>query len=345
LAYNLSVEMLKFLSLTFFRNFENRVFEFQGGLNIIIGKNGSGKTNLLESIAYLSYPRSFRGVLDSDLVMWGKDFFRIEGLYQDDVEHTIDCFYSSNDRIKNIRVDEKKVDKLSRLFFFFPSLVSTDRDQDIVDGSPEKRRNLIDKLISLIDMHYYRTLIDYRKAIENKNVLLKEKRVEEIKSWNREIEKLSEYIITKRTEFLNGITGTFNLKSTVLLKGKKAEVRYFKKIDIKPGILDSKLEEELEFGFSIYGPHRDRFEFYIQGRPAKAAASEAEKRMMLLSLYFAFMERFERDKEKKPVLILDEPLSILDDDRIEALLGQLESQVFITSPRWSLQYEANLIEL
>lgn len=337
--------MLKSLSLTFFRNFENRAFEFQGGLNIIIGKNGSGKTNLLESIAYLSYPRSFRGVLDSDLVMWGRDFFRIEGLYQDEVEHTVDCFYSSNDRTKSVRVDEKKVDKVSKLFFLFPSLVSTDRDQDIVDGSPEKRRNLIDKLISLIDMHYYRTLLDYRKAIENKNVLLKEKRVEEIKSWNREIEKLSEYILTKRTEFLHGITGTFNLKSTVLLKGKRAEIRYFKKIDIEPGVLDSKLEEELEFGFSIYGPHRDRFEFYIQGRPAKVAASEAEKRMMLLSLYFAFMEKFERDKEKKPVLILDEPLSILDDERVEALLGQLESQVFITSPRWSLQYKANLIEL
>jgi len=337
--------MLKTLSLTFFRNFENRVFEFQGGLNIIIGKNGSGKTNLLESIAYLSFPRSFRGVLDSDLVMWGEDFFRIEGLYQDDVEHMIKCFYSSHNRVKKIHVNEKKVDRLSKLFFLFPTLVSTDRDQDIVDGPPEKRRSLFDKLISLVDMHYYRTLIDYRKAIENKNVLLKEKRLEEVKYWNREIEKLSTYIITKRTEFLREITVTFDLKSGVLLNGKKADIRYFKKIDMEEGILDSKLEEELEFGFSIYGPHRDRFEFYIEGRPAKAAASEAEKRMMLLSLYFAFMERFEKDKDKKPVLILDEPLSILDDERIEALLGQLESQVFITTPRWGLQYEANLIEL
>lgn len=320
--------MLTEISLTSFRNFENQIFTFEKGLNLIIGPNGSGKTNILEAIGYISQAKSFRRAADKDIITWGKEFFRIEATVEKDgTKHNISISYELETASKKILVNNKPVEKTSILFSLFPSLISTDRDQDIIDGYPVERRNMINRLISIANPEYMNLMLDYRKVIENKNVLLREQKTKELKPWNQKQDDLSSRIVSYRREFIERMREPFGTLSKEFLNNKKADIYFSPSLDGSRS-LDELIKEELEAGFSIYGPHRDSIDFLIDERPAKIFGSEGEKRLIILAFYFTFLDIYKPES----MVILDEPFSVLDRRGTGIVLSHLLNQTFISAP-------------
>lgn len=317
------------LKLLNFRNFSKNEFTFSNGLNIIYGENGTGKTNLIEAIAYLSLPRSFRRAKDKDLVGWGGSFFMIEGeIIKYGVQHKIKVQISLAG--KSVTIDGKNITSYTELFKTFVVLIFSLKEHYWVDGPPQVRRRFVDWFISIKDPLYFENLLRYKKNLAHKNALLKNGiNISLTRIWNRKLEETGRYIIEKReeaTSLLNNI-----VKEENLLEKGIPFIEYVPSIGLKEGVLDSKIEEEKEKGFSLYGPHRDRIEFLLDGKPSQFAASEGEKRLLLLSFLLAIRKEIKNHLGEESVLCLDEPMSILSEKYIEILLNRLEGQVFITS--------------
>lgn len=321
--------MIKSISLLGFRNFKNSDFEFSEEVNLITGPNGSGKTNILEAIAYISQGKSFRRANDKDLTNFESNFFRISAtVIKDGISHQITAGFDADLGTKYILVDDKQIERLGNLFSLVPSLISTDRDQDVIDGPPSERRSILNRLISIIYSEYLDLLIDYRKVLENKNILLKEQKISEVKPWSEKQEQLALKITEYRLNFIKKMKELFTEKSTYFLRGKRADLIFEPSYDGNVPI-DSFISQELRFGFSIVGPHRDNIEFIIDGKPARIFASEGEKRLMVLAFYFTFLELFKPDS----IVLLDEPFSVLDERGCEVVLSSLKNQSFITAPQ------------
>jgi DNA replication and repair protein RecF len=327
--------MIKEITLSSFRNFKSKKFDFDSGINLILGPNGSGKTNLLEAICYLSQAKSFRRVSDRDLVTWGENFFRIEATFEKDgLTHNIAVFYDSETGMKKIFINNKALDRVATLFSILPSLISSDRDQDIIDGPPRERRRVINRLISITNSEYMRLILDYTKVVENKNYLLRNRKAEELKPWNQKQEQLSREIIRYRKNFIEKIKDHFSATSQEFLRGKTADITYNPSVE-EEASFDNFIKEELERGYSFHGPHRDLIEFLIDGKPAKIFASEGEKRLIILAFYFTFLNIFNPDS----IVILDEPFSVLDKRGVELVLSRLRNQSFISAPYLDLEHQ------
>ena len=318
------------ISLHHFRNYKEAQFSFNGHINVIQGENGVGKTNLLEAVAYLSLPRSVRGVRDSDLIQWGADFFRLEGHVESHrTPHTITVRYR-NGR-KEIELDGKAVHAFSELFAHFIVITATGKDQAIVDGPPETRRRKIDWLLSVMDPVYFRRLLEYRKALVEKNLMLRKGAEDSvIRAWNRKLEELGRYLVESRSSVIPRISERLRPKVRDFLKTEEVALVYRPSSSLLPGSLDRFMEKERELGFSLAGPHRDRIEFLVRGKPPLVSASEGEKRYLLLAFITVLSELISERQGEPPVLALDEPKSILGRG-FEELVAHYPGQTLITS--------------
>jgi len=321
-----------------FRNFRREFFEFTPYRNIIYGLNGTGKTNLLEAIIYISSARSFRDVEDKDLLRWGESFFRVEGkLVGDRISYEVKILFVSEKvngrKKKEVLMNGKPVKRVYDLLRLWPSVTLSSSDHRLLDGSPQIRRRYFDRLISVVDPFYSSYLYRYRRSLQQKNALLKSgKNFSNIVYWNRKLEELGSYIVDKRSEWVAKITGkiTETFKS---FSPRKLEVRYTPSISMEEGTLDLHLDEEIRERLSLFGPHRDEINFFLDDQVVRIAASEGEKRLILFSWVMAQREILREVTNTDPVLALDDPLSVLGEDKARILLEMCEGQVFITTVR------------
>ena len=300
-----------------FRKFDKLELEFQDGINNIYGGNGSGKTSVLEAIAYLSIPRSFRGDPDKYLIKWGRDFFNIRGDVLSDTHHHISITYSLSSG-KKISIDGKRIKKYSQLMDTFLCMAFSTRDYYLIDGEPENRRKFFDRMISLMDYRYFLTLIRYKKVLRQKNIALKKGLPVEI--WNRQLEDLASYIIRTRKEVVQRINQ--------LLNGRY-EIAYVSSLDGRS--YRELLDRERSAGFTLAGPHRDDFLFFIDNRPMKYYASEGERRLFYLQLIIALREIIRERTGKEPVMVMDEPGNVLDKESLSKFLQSLKGQVILAN--------------
>ncbi len=316
-----------------FRNYERCTFEFEPGINVIAGPNGIGKTNLLEGIAYLSIPKSFRGVKDSELVRWGQKGFDLKGVIESSyTSHLLEVHY--HEGRKNFLIDGKRVDTFADIFKVFVTLVVTARDQEIVDGPPEERRRNLDYFGSFYDPAYYQLLLDYRRALKEKNALLKKNPpMEHVVPWNLKLFELAEEIVAARERFLRMIENILNIKLAELGLEGKVEFSYEPSIEGLKNYTRELYEEEKRAGHSLTGPHRDRISLNYMGYPVNVSASEGQKRLILLGLFLTEREILGDRIGELPVLILDEPMSVLGEDKVSMVISSLSGQVFISSVR------------
>ena len=313
-----------------FRNFQRKEFEFSDGINVICGVNGVGKTNLLEACAYLGNPRSFRRVLDRDLVKWGESFFRIEGkAISQGVKKDITVKYTNG--MKQLEIDGRRATALD-LFRTLSALMADMRDHRLVDGPPTQRRALLDRFISSLDLGYLKTLIDYKRNLGQKNALLRKGgNTRQLGYWNENLEETGRALVLRRERFVKDLTGIFDRKTQDLLPSRTVSLKYAPSLRLEKGVLDAYAEEEKRIGFSVYGPHRDRFDVEVDGRSPASAASEGEKRLTILALYLSVREFLKETMGEEPVLLMDEPFGILSEGFIESLVNELDGQVILTA--------------
>lgn len=336
------------LETRFFRNLLSCVIEPHGGINVILGENAQGKTNLLEAIYVVANGRSFRGARDGELVTYGHKGYSLKVTYSVQ-DRVIVCqqHYSEGKnkvlRVNNKPATSKSQDRLKTVIF-------TPEDLYLIKGEPEKRRQFLDSILCQLRPEYERNLNNYKKILIRRNAYLKQNR-----TFEQGMAVLQAMLIEAAVPL---ICARLNLTAILekevstlyrLLSGESEEVqlRYVLSFSLQPGrftpelvasslaeALEANKDKEMDRGTTLVGPHRDDFNLYLKGRNARIYASQGQQRNLAISLKLGELTTFKNIKGYFPVLLLDEVLAELDKHRRLLLLDYLrqeEFQTFISS--------------
>ena len=336
--------ILKEISLKNFRNYDTLKLNLNPNINIIIGDNAQGKTNLLESIHFLMLSKSFRSNNESNLIMYDKQSFKIKGT----------CFIKNtkvmseiilNIKEKLMKIDKKEIKNLNEyvlsmgnIILFYP------QDLEIIQGYPVERRNFMNIELCQLSKNYYKVLSDYNKLLKIRNDYLK-KMGRNIKVDMNYFNIVTNYLIDKsiliskmRKKFINELNQYISDIFEYITKEKNFHLEYITNFPNEPNEIIKKkylsnLQKEIDCGSTIIGPHRDDIEFYIENKNVKEFGSQGQKRMSILSLKLSEIELFKKYKGETPILLLDDVFSELDDKKKKSLIKFLTDniQVIITT--------------
>lgn len=332
---------IKRLGLKNYRNCENVELEFPTRKTLIIGKNAQGKTNILESIYFLSDLKSPRTSTISDLIQFNKPQFEINAkILKNDTDIELDYVYTQ-DKKRELKVNKVKTNTRDFKLAVKTVLFST-KDMLLLRGSPEDRRNWLDRAISQIYPAYDERLSKYDKIRIQKNNLLKQDIIDEAlyEIYNEQLVITGANIIFLRKKFLKEIEKIASVKHQTISESEKFSLNYTcPKDEIEE--ISQYLKEELferrkeEFARhqSCVGPHRDDIEFKINGLDATKFASQGQQRTLVLSLKLSELEIIKEKTGFYPILLLDDVLAELDDKRQNYLLKSIDTntQTIITS--------------
>lgn len=332
------------LSLTDFRNYSSETIQFSPNTNVIIGDNAQGKTNILEAVYLFSQGRSHRAKSDRELIKFGCDFARLSLDFHDSRRDYNAVIQLAKNGQKNIKINHVQITKLSMLMNYLNVVMFSPEDLDLVKGSPSVRRRFIDSSVSQLYPAYLTSLIDYHKALSQKNSLLKTLKSKNCKSdimlsvWNEQLAREAEKIIKYRTDFINLVN-----KYAAGIQEEISEELL--SITYSPGIksscfdtssifnyLEKNQRREIEFASSQVGIQRDDIHITINNKEAKLYGSQGQQRTAALSMKIAQAEYIHHIKEEYPVLLLDDIMSELDINRRLYLAQKIKGkQVLITS--------------
>lgn len=358
---------LKKLQLVAFRNFDNIALDIEENINIFLGKNGEGKTSLLEAIGMLSMPKSFRTSNTDDMIKFSSDYFRVVGEFEDEngEEKKLEIGYQGGPKkqrslkINDVKKSTKEFLKGVYVATFVPE------DLYLLDLGPSKRREYINRVLSKLDFMYLDHLSRYGKAMKERNAVLRNisegfSSKTELEPWDSQLIESGAKIIQKRLELLFEMHGGISKKySEIAGKKEKLEIAYVSKIHEVLGeasgnalrlasssppfetddicalfqnALAKRLSRDIMTNVTSVGPHRDDLCFYLSGRNVENFASRGEKRTLLLALKITELEIVKTYTGQEPLLLLDDVFSELDNDRQTKLLQLISPyQTFITT--------------
>ena len=343
---------VKKLTLRDFRNHHSKSFNFEPGINIVTGPNASGKTNIVESIYYLSLARSFRGVEDNELVRKGFEYGVIEAtIMEGKIKRDIQILITKKGR--SVVVNGKKVSKISELSKVVNVLLFEPKDVMLFKGSPKDRRNFLDINLSKKYPVYLEYISNYNKALANRNDILKSEKVDEklLESTTELLVKYSAPIVEYRTRYVKDITDIL-IKITRALTGEESKIR----IDYKPFVTPStnfesealeafkrSLDSDLKHKATSIGVHREDFSVSLNDKEIDIYGSQGENRMIALALKISPYFLIE-DKDKRPIIVLDDVMSELDKKHRKRLVELLRKlgQVFITATELEIDGAAHI---
>ena len=340
---------IKDIKIKDFRNYEVLDLKFNEKVNIILGSNAQGKTNLLESIYISSYGRSFRTSKDTDMIRFGADNAVIKMSFNKDRGDLDIDMVLSKDHKKSVKVDGVKIRKTSQLLDNVYIVIFSPDDLKIIKDEPEKRRKFIDKELCQIKPSYYSNLSNYKKVLLERNTYLKEMNVDPdmMDIWDMQLAKYGAAIMIQRKEFIEKISdisrsihkGITNDKEILRIE-YDPNIKYIN--DIKEQeksfyeILKRSFDNDLKMRTTTKGPHKDDLDFYISTGEkeinARNFGSQGQQRTAALSLKLAEIDIIKRETGEYPILLLDDVLSELDIERQEFLIKTLSfNQLFITT--------------
>jgi len=343
---------LKYLRTYQFRNFEDLEFEPHPEVNVIVGRNGIGKTNLLEAIGYLGCLRSHRISGEKVLLMMGKSEFSIRGIANTslgDIDVRVDYFAEKGRRVGYL--DEKKVERLVDIVGRIPSVLFSPLDMNFIRGAPSDRRRMIDIFISQLDRGYLSDLSRYLEVVSQRNALLREiARGEAERSmldmWDEGLVKYGEKVIKSRAEWLGGLSRVAGKFYRDVTEGElELTVEYAPSIpvdnDIKSAfseIIKSKRDEDIRYSSTSCGPHRDDIQFKMNGIVASLVASQGQTRLIAIAFRLAQCKLMGEYIKEAPILLLDDMGSELDIVYLKETFRLIpeSGQVFVTTTREDL---------
>ena len=333
---------VKEIELVNFRNYKKLKVSFNERVNIFLGSNAQGKTNLLEGIYLNAIGKSFKTLRDKELIKFDEDICRIKTTYVSDDEEHVNEIVISGDGKKAIKTDGIKISRSSELLDRIYIIVFSPEDLKIVKDEPEKRRRFIDRELCLISPGYFNDLNNYRKSLKQRNAYLKENEIENqiLDIWDYEIASHGSRIIKKRKEFIekiNEISQDIHHKITGGLEDLhvKYEPNVYEEDELKEKfieILKNSREDDIRNRTTGKGPHKDDIKISADGIDLRKYGSQGQQRTAALSLKLSEIRLIENEIGQKPVLLLDDVLSELDNDRQKYLINSLgNNQMFITT--------------
>lgn len=325
-----------------FRNYEILDLKFNEKVNIILGNNAQGKTNLLESIYIASIGRSFRTSKDSEMIRFGQDAAKVDMIfskYTGDTEIEIE-FYS--DRKKSIKMDGVRLKKTSQLLDNIYIVIFSPDDLKIVKDEPEKRRKFIDRELCLIKPSYYKDLSDYKQVLLERNTYLKENNIDRsmLDIWDAQLARYGASIISKRREFireLSEISG--EIHRSITNNVEDLTIKYRPNVENENDlyeIIKNSDDQDIRMRTTTRGPHKDDMDFFIKRDEeeinARNFGSQGQQRTSALSLKLAEIKIIKNETGEDPILLLDDVMSELDMERQKYLIKTLSyNQLFITT--------------
>jgi DNA replication and repair protein RecF len=334
---------LQSITLFQFKNYTNRSFEFSDSVVGICGKNGVGKTNLLDAIHYLCFTRSYFSRTDANTAQQGKNGFRLEGNFRlhDKPEKAV-CILRETGK-KEFLINDQPYDKFSKHIGHYPCVVIAPDDALLITGGSEERRKFLDSLLSQLDAGYLQHLITYTKVLQQRNALLKafaesgSQNFALLDVLDQQLEKPANYIFNKRKEFL--ISFLPAVKHLYLDIAKQQEdISLFYESELQQATFEELLaatrQKDCYAQRTTAGVHRDNIEINLGSQPFRSIASQGQRKSLLFALKLAEMEVLKKEKGFSPLLLLDDVFEKLDEDRISNLLQKVcvenDGQVFIT---------------
>jgi DNA replication and repair protein RecF len=331
--------MIANLRLQNFRSYKDDTFEFSPAVNIVVGPNASGKTNLLEAVLVLAHGGSYRAK-DMDLVGFGKPWARLDAMVENEDTRVIKLVNEPAPG-KSYELSGKPYKRLS-LAHSLPVVLFEPNNLQLLHGSPEARRNYLDELLEQQVADYGAARRNYRRILAQRNALLKRGKKptnEELFAWNLRLSEFGALLARKRSELAKTVNGRLDAKYKELSTRKtKTELLYDTQFPVDNyeshmlKKLESSLAVDLLRGFTAAGPHREDFRVLFDGREAEETASRGETRTLVLALKIIELELLEEVRGIQPLLLLDDVFSELDGARRHALTDHLKNyQTFITT--------------
>ncbi len=328
---------LKTLALVNFKNYTDASIELSADINVFIGENGAGKTNILDAVHFLSFCRSFLNPVDRQCIRLNEKFFLLQGTYfKDDKDIGITCSIKEGQK-KTVKRNKKEYEKLADHIGRFPAVVISPYDTNLIIEGSETRRKFIDSIISQFDRNYLETLIRYNKVLKQRNALLKqfqELRIfdaESIEVWNIQLISLGEVIHKKRKDFLVDFIPIFQKFFNVIANHKEEiDISYKSQLEEESfaQALEKSTRKDNAVGYTTVGVHKDDLVFLIHDQPIKKFGSQGQQKSFLIALKLAQFEIVSNLLNTKPILLLDDVFDKLDHDRVSHLMQLISQHIF-----------------
>jgi len=329
--------ILKTLSLLNYKNFDSRSFNFDDNINCLVGKNGVGKTNILDAIYHLSYGKSYFNPVATQNIKHNEEFFVVDGEYEK-FERTEKIVVSlKKGQKKIIKRNGKAYDKFSDHIGFLPLVIISPADRDLITEGSDVRRKFIDSIISQSDKVYLDTLIKYNKVLVQRNSLLKYFAAnntfnnDAISVYNEQLNDLGTPIYKKREEFLKEFIPIFKKQYKIISSGKEDVGLSYKsdliESDLKH-LLELQINKDKALQYTSVGIHKDDLNFVIEGHPIKKFGSQGQQKSFLVALKLAQFDFIKKQSGVTPILLLDDIFDKLDEQRVEQLIGLVNEENF-----------------
>lgn len=339
------------LQLQNFRNYESVQLEFTDGVHVFIGENAQGKTNLMESIYALAMTKSHRTTNDKELIGWNKEFATIKGTVEKTATKTnLELQFSKKGKIAKVNYLEQK--RLSSYLGNLNVILFAPENLTLVKGSPQNRRKFVDMELGQMSSLYLYDLVEYNRVLKQRNTYLKQLAIkkkqpdEYLDVLSEMLSELASKIVFHRLDFMKQLEAlAIPIHDQLSLGREKFSVSYQATIPLEDGITASQMKEiyidqfkknqtrEADQATTLIGPHRDDLIFYLNEVPVQTYGSQGQQRSTVLSLKLAEIELMKLSTGEYPLLLLDDVLSELDDDRQTHLIKAIENKVqtFITT--------------
>ena len=339
------------IALENFRNYDAGKIEFADGVNLLVGENAQGKTNLLEAVAFLGSGRAFRTQKTAELIQFGKEFAQIEGrVFSQEREQSLRWVLFPNSRPRQLYRNGVKKKTTADIAGVLQTVLFCPEDLMVLKSGASARRRLADNAISQLRPNYESALTEYNRILEQKSRILKDYHenpalLEILPEFNARLCQVGALLISYRARFFEGLGREAKGYHGHFSGGKEEFSLAYKTVSnienpfAPVGELEGKLMEhlqshhraELESGQCLTGPHKDDFDVTLSDISLKAFGSQGQVRTAAISLKLAQRRLMEKESGEMPILLLDDVLSELDPGRQDFVLNQItHGQVFIT---------------
>lgn len=332
---------LEHLSILHYKNIAAAELDFSGNVNCFVGKNGMGKTNLLDAIYYLSFCKSFGSMPDAQNILHGEDFFMLHGCYElNGKPEEIHCGLKRRAK-KHFRRDGKEYQRLSDHIGLLPLVMLTPADSVLIQGGSEERRRFMDQVISQFDKTYLNALIRYNEALTQRNCLLKQDPpvtdLSLYRLWEEQMDFYGQQLYQARRQFIDEFTPVFQeFYQQISLDREQVSLTYtshFAQGSLIP-LLDEVRSRDAAVQYTTRGAHKDELEMSLEEYPMKQIGSQGQNKTFLVTLKLAQFDFLRRKGHTTPILLLDDIFDRLDGDRVEQIVRLVASnrfgQIFIT---------------
>ena len=328
---------LKRISLLNYKNFSEIAFELDSKINFFVGKNGIGKTNILDAIYHLANGKSYFNPLAVQNIKHGEEFFVVDGEFEKkERSEQILCSLKKGQK-KILKRNGKVYEKFSNHIGFIPLVIISPADSDLIIEGSETRRKFIDTVISQLDSSYLQQLIQYQKIISQRNALLKYFALNHVfetdtlSIYNEQLNTLGQFIFEKRKKFLLDFIPIFNnYHREITNSAETVQLAYQSDLFEKDTLtlLEENISKDRALHYTSVGVHKDDLSFEIDNYPIKKFGSQGQQKSFLIALKLAQFDFVKKQSGEKPILLFDDIFDKLDEFRVGKIIEMVNNEEF-----------------